>query len=203
MDYNLALLVLLGIAIVSLIILASYKAWYDNRIRRKILTEIALKTNSTRKGNTLSGQRHGLRFRFCYHAGFDEYNLPGMEIMLTVHAPVTLIIYHAPFKKIALKTGAGNIFNMKDSELDRQWHLIGSSFNQTFATKWLDNAKNCELIEKLMQSGCSMVKIGEKGIIGEWYTFKSSSARTLMKPDQVDNAINTMVKMAQSLISYA
>ena len=201
MDKNLVFLMLLGVAIIFLVILAGYKSWYDNRMQRKVLTEIALKTNSIRKGNTLSGQRHGLRFRFCYHAGFDEYNLPGMEIMLAVHAPVTLIIYRAPFKKIALKTGVGNIFNMNDSAPDHQWHCIGS--NRTFTKRWLDNAKNRELIEGLMQSGCSMVKIGEKGMTGEWYTFKSSSALTLMKPDQVDKAINTMVKMVQSLMSYA
>lgn len=48
-----------------------------------------------------------------------------------------------------------------------------------------------------------MVKIGEKGLTGAWYTFTSSSALTVMDPDQVDNALNIMVKMALSLKSYA
>lgn len=126
-----------------------------------------------------------------------------MKILLSVHVPVTLIIYRAPFKKIALKTGVGKMLSMNDAEFGSQWHILASSPNRTIAARWLAHAKNRELLEELMQLGCSIVKIGEKGLTGEWYTFKSSSALTIMNPDQVDNALNVMVKMALSLKSYA
>lgn len=112
MDNTLAFLVLLGLAIIAIVIFAGYKAWSDYGKQRKILTRIALQTNATRKGNTLSGQRSGVRFRFSYHVGFDEYTLAGMEILLAVPVPVTLIIYRAPFKKIALKTGLDKMSSM-------------------------------------------------------------------------------------------
>lgn len=49
MDNNLALLVLLGIAIIVVVIFAGYKAWSDYGMQRKILTKIALQTNATKK----------------------------------------------------------------------------------------------------------------------------------------------------------
>jgi len=201
MDRNFLLLLLLGCAILTIAGLAVFKAWYDNRAKRNKLTELALIIHAVKRRNILSGQREGFCFTVEYNTGYDEYEMPGMRITLAANFPATLLIYRDnPVNRVVKKIALGRVFKTGDPAFDQRWHLLGH--RSTFFQQWFNLPQHRELVDELMQTGCSIVKIEKTGLTAQWYTLKTSSALSLMEPHRIDSALDNMVAIALSLTGH-